>query len=73
VTVSPGELTTRILHNKKAVERWCKTKALTIDEISLLHGRMLDLMNAVAQAVRGIETPFGGMQGGGFLPAATSG
>ena len=76
VTVSPTELTTRVLHNKKAVERWCNTKALIIDEISLLHGRMLDLMNVVAQAVRGIERPFGGIQlitGGGFLSAATSG
>ena len=57
MTVGPGELTTCVLHNKKAVERWCKTKALLIDEISLLHGRMLDVMNAVAQAVRGKEHP----------------
>jgi hypothetical protein len=61
VTVSPGELTTRVPHNKKAVERWCNAKTLIFDEISLLHGRMLDLMIVVAQAVRGIKRPFGGI------------
>jgi hypothetical protein len=45
----------------KAVERWCNAKTLIFDEISLLHGRMLDLMIVVAQAVRGIKRPFGGI------------
>lgn len=61
MTVSPGELTTRVPHNMKAVERWCNAKTLIFDEISLLHGRMLDLMIVVAQAVRGIKRPFGGI------------
>ena len=52
VTVRPGDLALCILHNKEAVQRWRTAKVLVIDEISLLHGRLLDVMNAAAQAVR---------------------
>ena len=52
VTVRPGDLALCVLHNKEAAQRWRTAKVLVIDEISLLHGRLLDVMNAAAQAVR---------------------
>ncbi len=42
--------------------RWRTTSVLFIDEISMLGGTFLDLLNAVARIVRKNNKPFGGIQ-----------
>ncbi len=46
----------------KYVKRYNATDILVIDEVSMLHGARLDMVNAVAKAVRQNPAPFGGMQ-----------
>lgn len=44
------------------VDRFNDTDILVIDEVSMLHGFRLDLVNKVAKHLRGDPAPFGGMQ-----------
>ncbi len=44
------------------VKRYNATDILVIDEISMLHGHRLDMVNALAQRIRQNSAPFGGMQ-----------
>lgn len=46
----------------KYVKRYNATDVLVIDEISMLHGSRLDMVNVVAKTVRQNPAPFGGMQ-----------
>ncbi len=46
----------------KLAHRIKKTKVLIIDEISMLDGQTLDVVNQVCQKLRGSEEPFGGLQ-----------
>lgn len=39
-----------------------KTKALIIDEVSMLHGRRLDSIDRICRVIRGKNLPFGGLQ-----------
>src|SRR5665213_4563150 len=48
--------------NPKLVKRYNATDILVIDEISMLHGQRLDMVNELAKILRGNEQPFGGMQ-----------
>ena len=43
-------------------KRYDKTRILIIDETSMVHGRMLDALDRLAQAMKGSSKPFGGMQ-----------
>ncbi len=43
-------------------KRYDKTKTLVIDEISMLHPRMFDALDRLAQKMKGNSKPFGGMQ-----------
>lgn len=43
-------------------DRFKKTQVLVIDEISMLSGSFLDLLDRVAKAMRRSDKPFGGMQ-----------
>ena len=43
-------------------KRYEKTKVLVIDEISMLHPRMFDALDRLAQGMKGNSEPFGGMQ-----------
>ncbi|PCI29963.1 helicase [Candidatus Wolfebacteria bacterium] len=43
-------------------KRYDKTKVLVIDEISMIHPRMFDALNRLAQSMKGSSKPFGGMQ-----------
>ncbi|HEU4677685.1 MAG TPA: helix-turn-helix domain-containing protein [Candidatus Paceibacterota bacterium] len=52
----------RIAQNEKAVRRIGKAKVLVIDEISMLDGRVLDMVEAVTRTVRQSGEPFGGLQ-----------
>lgn len=48
--------------NKHSVHRLQQTKVLVIDEVSMLHAHVLDLVDQVLRAARGDFRPFGGMQ-----------
>ncbi len=52
------ELTTR----KYLYDRFAKIKVLIIDEISMLHSEMFDLVDRVCRAFKDADKPFGGLQ-----------
>ena len=43
-------------------KRFEKTKVLIIDEVSMLHANMLDMIDTVARTMKRVDMPFGGMQ-----------
>jgi ATP-dependent DNA helicase PIF1 len=60
-----------VLTSREACVRWRTCQALVVDEISMVSGALLDKLDAVAQAVRRNDQPFGGIQVllfGDFLP-----
>jgi len=51
------------IESKRALwERFNQTQTLIIDEISMLAGYQLDMIDAVARHIRRTDAPFGGMQ-----------
>lgn len=48
--------------NSRLVKRYNLTDVLIIDEVSMLHGKRLDMINEVAKLLRRRDQPFGGMQ-----------
>lgn len=52
----------RYKRNDRVVDRYRMTDILVIDEISMLHGKRLDMVNDLAKALRKNPAPFGGMQ-----------
>lgn len=52
----------KLKNSAKFVKRYNATDILVIDEISMLHGARLDMVNMAAKAVRQNPAPFGGMQ-----------
>lgn len=52
----------QIAQNKRIYERMRETKILIIDEVSMLSGTMLSMVEAVCRVVRRVEKPFGGLQ-----------
>lgn len=48
--------------NAKLVKRYNATDVLVIDEVSMLHGARLDMINEVCKLLRKNTEPFGGMQ-----------
>lgn len=46
----------------KLLKRYNATDVLVIDEISMLHGARLDMVNELAKRLRDSDAPFGGMQ-----------
>lgn len=48
--------------NGKLVKRYNSTDVLVIDEISMLHGQRLDMINEVCKLLRKDDRPFGGLQ-----------
>lgn len=59
--LTPQE-TERISKNGKITKRYRNTHILIIDEISMLHGARLDMVNTLAKKFRKNDRPFGGMQ-----------
>jgi len=51
-----------IANKEKIAKRIKKTQVLVIDEISMLDGRLLDMVDKVCRTVRGSGEPFGGLQ-----------
>lgn len=60
------ELTNRdrlwLTDNARLNKRYNMTDILIIDEVSMLHGKRLDMINEAAQLLRASHEPFGGMQ-----------
>lgn len=52
----------RLCANKTLQKRYNSTDILVIDEISMLHGVRLDLVNQLTKSIRSNMQPFGGMQ-----------
>lgn len=52
----------RLKNNRRAVKRFRNSSILVIDEVSMLHGSRLDMVNMIAKYLRGSPLPFGGMQ-----------
>lgn len=48
--------------NSKLVKRYNATDILVIDEVSMLHGHRLDMVNEVCKLLRKDNKPFGGLQ-----------
>lgn len=48
--------------NSRLAKRYNTTDVLVIDEVSMLHGKRLDMINQVAKLLRNNDRPFGGMQ-----------
>lgn len=55
-------LASKIVFNKVLRKRWTKVKALVIDEISMIDGKLFDKLEYIARRVRGQTLPFGGIQ-----------
>ncbi len=52
----------RLLTKSRLKTRFAKTKVLIIDEVSMLHGARLDLVDQVCRAFKDETKPFGGLQ-----------
>ena len=52
----------KISTNEKVTRRAKKSNVLVIDEVSMLDGKILDMVNLVLKTVRQREEPFGGIQ-----------
>jgi ATP-dependent DNA helicase PIF1 len=50
------------MRKNTVVQRWRRTDVLIIDEISMVHADLLDKVDRIARAARGIDAPFGGIQ-----------
>ena len=57
------EIVRRVRASPEAVRTWLQCKILIIDEISMVSGELLDVLNAVAKTIRNQNSqPFGGIQ-----------
>lgn len=52
----------RLSGSSRLIKRYNNTDILVIDEVSMLHGQRLDMVNELAKILRSNETPFGGLQ-----------
>lgn len=52
----------RLQSTERLVKRYNATDVLVIDEVSMLHGRRLDLVNEACKLLRKSDAPFGGLQ-----------
>ena len=59
---SLDSLLAKVSRNGKASDNWRKTKVLLVDEISMLDGELFSKLAEISARVRGIATPFGGIQ-----------
>lgn len=56
-------LVAQVQRNPRLVKRWNDTDVLIVDEISMIHGTLLDKFDKIGRAVRGHPgKPFGGIQ-----------
>lgn len=55
-------LVKKIRRNTKAKQRWLRTRALIIDEVSMVDGELFDKLSHVGRAIRNNGRPWGGIQ-----------
>ncbi|USN87870.1 MAG: AAA family ATPase [Candidatus Nomurabacteria bacterium] len=60
-TLTRGDLD-QISTNERLVKRIQKTQVLVIDEISMLDGKLLDMVDVITRTVKGSTDAFGGIQ-----------
>ncbi len=53
---------TWLASNERLIKRYNNVEVLIIDEVSMLHGARLDMINEVCQLLRRSDAPFGGLQ-----------
>jgi ATP-dependent DNA helicase PIF1 len=53
---------TRLGASEKLIKRYNSADVLVIDEVSMLHGARLDMINRLAKVLRGSDKPYGGLQ-----------
>ena len=56
------ELVKKIKRNAKTKQKWLRTKALVIDEISMVDADLFDKLEQIARNIRNNGRPFGGIQ-----------
>jgi ATP-dependent DNA helicase PIF1 len=56
------ELVKKIKRNAKTRQKWMRTKALIVDEISMVDGELFDKLEQIARNIRTNGRPFGGIQ-----------
>ena len=54
-------IVTNIRKNKECFKRWCDTKILIIDEVSMLGLKTFELLDKVGRNIRENDSPFGGL------------
>lgn len=59
--LSPSDLK-RLGGSDRLIKRYNNTDILVIDEVSMLHGQRLNMINQLAKLLRSSSTPFGGLQ-----------
>jgi ATP-dependent exoDNAse (exonuclease V) alpha subunit len=59
--LQPRDLDT-LASNDRLVKRYNSIDTLLIDEISMLQGQFLDMLDTLARVIRGADAPFGGLQ-----------
>ncbi len=52
----------RLIQTERLVKRYNAADVLVIDEVSMLHGHRLDMVNEVCKLLRKSQEPFGGLQ-----------
>ncbi len=52
----------RVSQKKEMRQHWKGAEILIVDEVSMMSKRMFELLNAIAQRIRGNSKPFGGLQ-----------
>lgn len=57
-----GETLEKLATKAPLVKRISNAKVLIIDEVSMLHGKRLDLVNQICKYIKKSERPFGGIQ-----------
>ena len=59
---SKSVIKTKILTSERAVKNWKRTKALIIDEVSMLSGNLFDKLEEIAREMKNNNQLFGGIQ-----------
>jgi ATP-dependent exoDNAse (exonuclease V) alpha subunit len=59
--ITPAELE-KMKYNDRILTRISRAQILVIDEVSMLHGKRLNMVNAVCKALRKNDRAFGGLQ-----------
>jgi len=59
---SKSTIRKKILTSNQAVKNWKRTRALIIDEISMLSGSLFDKLEQIAREMKNSNQPFGGIQ-----------